>query len=650
MLSSQADHSKRNHWPRCLLCIAYFSGLTIIFYCYVLLRIRPELFYHLKPDLFLLDGHFFAGFLDQPGGPIDYVSAFLSTLFAYDWLGAAVVVLLTSLICLTTRWFIAAIAARGGRFVFLIPAVAILAMLAQYMHPVRLCVGLLAALVLSNVLIRIGVGRAVLRFLAFAVVSVVAYYTIAGLYVLFALLCGIFEWGVRRHRWLGVTYVVCAAAVPIATQRWLLDLNVSQAYRGLWLPAEYYWLAVPSSPVVAMSVRIGLLMFFPVVGLVAIWRRRRIDSIVADPQSPADSERAADVVPTSRYSITRLQWFLRPALLPILGIGADLAFFDISTHSLYRMAFHAEHKQWHEVLTHSRRLNPTDPKVSDTRTVYYVNRALYHSGGLLDHMFSHTQASGPQTLTLQFDSLKTLAMIVPMERSDVLFELGRINESEHMAYEALEVLGDRPGTLQRLVQINVLKGEPEAARRFLAYMEDSLLHGRWARQYRRQLDADPTLSNVPEIATRRDLMVLRDFDGDLNVETMLLQLLERNPRNRMAFEYLMAHYLLTRQLDKVVANLRGFDDFGDSHLPRHCEEALVIYLAMGGSQGIHLGQRQISPETQRRFGEYVRTERQVRGNATAAPAALYPDFGDTYFFFYVFGYNNLSAGPSRSSR
>ena len=241
-----------------------------------------------------------------------------------------------------------------------------------------------------------------------------------------------------------------------------------------------------------------------------------------------------------------------------------------------------------------------------------------------------------------------MAKFTPRQCSDILFDLGRINESEHMAYEALEIFGDRPRILKRLVYINVLKGEPEAARRFLALLQRSLLHGRWARRLRQQLDADPMLSGVPVVASRRELMVTRDSVGDVaGLETMLEGLLERNRRNRMAFEYLMAHYLLTRQLDKLVANLHRLDDFDYPRLPRHCEEALVIYLATTGSQDLDLGPRKISSETWRRFGEFVRTEQRFREDPSAAFAALYPDFGDSYFFCYVFGHNNLPIGQSR---
>ena len=89
---------------------------------------------------------------------------------------------------------------------------------------------------------------------------------------------------------------------------------------------------------------------------------------------------------------------------------------------------------------------------------------------------------------------------------------------------------ERPQTLKRLVHIHVLKGHPEAARRFLALLERSLLHGRWARRLLRQLDADPTLSCIPLVASRRKLMLAEDSDDKLDLETMLGQLLERNKR------------------------------------------------------------------------------------------------------------------------
>ena len=139
---------------------------------------------------------------------------------------------------------------------------------------------------------------------------------------------------------------------------------------------------------------------------------------------------------------------------------------------------------------------------------------------------------------------------------------------------------------------------------------------------------------------------------EVDLEAMLLGLLERNSANQMAFEYLMAHYLLTRQLDKMAAQLHRLDDFpafDDLRVPRHCEEALVLHLATTKRRHFDLGRRQIRAETWRRFGEFLRIEREFRPDVSAAFDALRPEFGDTYFFSFVFGQNNAAILQTESS-
>ena len=48
-----------------------------------------------------------------------------------------------------------------------------------------------------------------------------------------------------------------------------------------------------------------------------------------------------------------------------------------------------------------------------------------------------------------------------------MFELGQVNEAEHMAQESLEFDGDRPDVLRVLAKINIIKGRPQAAAVFL---------------------------------------------------------------------------------------------------------------------------------------------------------------------------------------
>ena len=401
----------------------------------------------------------------------------------------------------------------------------------------------------------------------------------------------------------------------------------------------------------ALTIQTGLLLFVLVAALVLLWRRRRTGTPVDDPAAPISGGPPVEAARGPDRLLPQLRLGVPFVALLVLAVVADVVSFDFPKRCLLEIEYAAEQQRWDDLLAHARRLPPTDSRRSDPRIAAHVNRALYFRGDLLDRMFAYPQALSTPSLALVYESATKMAGLTPWQCSEIFFDLGRVNESHHMAYEALEFFGDRPRILKHLVYTHVIKGEPEAASKFLALLERSMLHGAWARRLRRELEADPSLSGVTAVASRRELMVRRDAIRDVaSLERMLQGLLERNPRNQMAFEYLMAHYLLTRQLDKLAANLRRLDDFDYPQIPRHCEEGLVIYLASTGTEDFDFGGREVRPETWHRFDEFLRIERQSGGDPSAAFVALHPDFGDSYWFCYVFGHNSPALERSRSSR
>ena len=629
---------------RILLLFGQSIGLFAVFYYYVFLRIRPELFYQQKPHVFLLEYDFFHGMVSHPGGVVDYAAAFFSPLLAWDWLGALVVTLLVTLICWATRSLFAAVAGAAGEFVYLLPAIFILMVLGQYIHPVRLCVGLSIALLGANLYVRLGGYRVGVRLAAFAIASMVIYFATTGLYSIFACLCGCHEWSVKRQRWLGAACVLCAVVVPYAASWWPFDLIFSEALRGLLFPHGEHWLAIPSSTPKAVAIHTAALMFPLLAAVIFSWRGRPSSEASPSPKELGDETNATAEEPE------RGSWRMRlgvPLAILLLVVLADLAAFDSPKRCLLEIECNSEQRRWDEVLVWAEELPFPDARAYDPRILYCINRALYFKGLLLDRMFAYPQVLSTPSLTLIHQDIDRTSHLTPRQCSEIFFDLGRVNESEQMAYEVLEQCGNRPEVLKRLAYIYMIKGEPEAARRFVLLLDRSLLHRDWARQVLQQLDSDPAFPGT-SLATYREMAVQRDSLGDAsNLETLLKGLLERNPRNRMALEYLMAHYLLTRQSDKLLANRHRFDGLDYARFPRHVDEALACYLAMTGQEDLGLGSRSIRPETWQRFVEFVEVERQSEGNPPAAFAALYPDFHDTYFFSFVFGHNISSLGAAR---
>jgi hypothetical protein len=262
---------------------------------------------------------------------------------------------------------------------------------------------------------------------------------------------------------------------------------------------------------------------------------------------------------------------------------------------------------------------------------HYVNLALYHTHRLGDDMFSY-----PQTKKSLFPLDTKNMRLHHSTGSNLFMELGLVNLAEKQTYEWLENTGNYPPILKRLAMINIVKGQVKTARVFLKVLSKDLIYGRQARDILRRLDADPQLTGDVEIERLRSTMSVEDWIADIKgiEENSLLKLLERNRHNRMAFEYLMAYYMLTKRLEKVVSNIGRLNDFDYKGIPRHYEEAILLYTSITGKK-VDLHGRHISGETLERFDKFRGIHGRLRPNVRAALNALRADFSNSYFFYYV---------------
>jgi hypothetical protein len=146
------------------------------------------------------------------------------------------------------------------------------------------------------------------------------------------------------------------------------------------------------------------------------------------------------------------------------------------------------------------------------------------------------------------------------------------------------------------------------------------------------------------LSTQEDLALIRSRaattdlpDYHLPTDALLRHLLLSNPRNRMAFEYLMTHYLLNLQLDQIVQELWRLDLLGYAEIPRHYEEALLLYQKLHAGTPLDLKGRQIRPETVQRFQRLDSLMASNQGRTAGIEPILASEFGDSFWFFYMFG-------------
>jgi hypothetical protein len=112
---------------------------------------------------------------------------------------------------------------------------------------------------------------------------------------------------------------------------------------------------------------------------------------------------------------------------------------------------------------------------------------------------------------------------------------------------------------------------------------------------------------------------------------VLPALVEQGSGNRMAFEYLMAWYMMNKRLDKFVQNLARLPDFGYTAVPPLYQEAALIY---GTRHPIPAAA--VSPEAQQRIRQFSDIFNRYGRNKEAAFRELAGNFAGSYFFYFIY--------------
>jgi hypothetical protein len=281
--------------------------------------------------------------------------------------------------------------------------------------------------------------------------------------------------------------------------------------------------------------------------------------------------------------------------------------------------YRAYHRDWKGVI---------DAAKGDPNSIHVqcaVNQALFHLGRLGDDLMLR---QNPEALVLYDHRFRPDWNVI-----DVYLDLGFVGMAHHYLIEAMDIYGERPSLMRRVVIVNTVLGNVGTAKIYLRALEKVPFHAAWAREYRAQLEADPTMAGHKEVARLRSLMMKENQVVPLPIDKLMLSLLQANPRNRMAFEYLMAYYLMTKNLKGFVAQLNRLEQFTMGGLPRLYQEAIVLAVRDLGlrteARNLSLGQDAV--ERHQRFALKLKS---LGPDPAKAALELQKEFGDSYFYYY----------------
>lgn len=604
------------------------------FYIWLYFVVEPHLIFHglgtivvNYPD-FKLTLPFAAQTINSPGGLAEYLTGFLSQWFYYSWLGGLIITALAFLVYLLLRILVVSIAGCPCLLCY-IPPICILAIYSTYQHPLLIALVVLFALFAGVTYLRLPLTSR--RSLAlFALLFALVYWAVAAGAAVFLALALAVEIAMRRRPLTAALIVVTAFVMAAAIGGLLYCRAFSWVFLS-YLPVREDMIAglKPFGIVCAATIYI---LPAATVALAPLWFRiqRRSTSHSKNKPKTGSSEGVT--------FLSRVRWprkyarLLETAAVFLLAAAALSVSFDPKNKKWVLINSLSARGQWEKLLTNARLLPPRfyNPYIN-----HDINRALYHTGRLPFDMFAYPQS--PEGLMLLTKDQQSALWRCKM--LDLCIRLGSVDTAARLGGEILAIQGDLPLVLQRLALIAALKDKPRTATVYLKTLAENPIYTCRARRLLAALKQSAKWIGPENIDALRTRMLKNDITGPFadSPEYILLELLRHNPRNKMAFEYLMAHYLLTEQLGKFVANIHRLDDFDYKNIPHHYEEALLIYTGTTG-RNVDLPGRKISAETIHRYNEFVNTYRRFEDQqgALAVFDALVDNFGNTYWFYSAF--------------
>ena len=581
----------------------YFFLFFFLLFFYYLLCFNSCLYYHYHQPIFLLDKTYIKEFLLYPGGLAEWVTQFLLQFFYFNILGSLLITALSILVFVIIYKIIKEIGDfQYSLILSFLPVCFLLTLQNRYNFPLVITVKYLVALSFFFSYLRIAN-----RYKTFIIIfSCLIYYILGGwTYLFFITLCVLnellFSKESRKYVFAGLNILVYFIYTYIAA-RYLFVITLKEA---CFYMAPYKFFSWPF----LFELDVSFYLFFLSLPMLQIaffiylkYLKDRIKS---------------KTMPLLRST------FGQSIFIIIFGILILIFSFDRARKKKVQVDYFAEKGKWEELLSVSREM-----KIYDFLVYFNVNRALYHTGQLLDNLFDYPQLIGSDGLLIYESTAREAAI----QRSDLYFDLGLIKAAQVMAYEGETKSRYNPRLLKRIVMASIINEQYIIAKKFLDILDKSIIHKKWVKHYESYLFNDSLIESDSLIQIKRKLTPKFDFfiTGQ-NPEIDLVGLLKENENNRMAFEYLTAYYLLEYRLKDLAKCLGEFKRFGYKKYPRHIEEALLLIGLIYRDEKVKLDFH-IDSRTIERFKQLNMVLSHSR-KEMEAKKILEEEFHDTYWFY-----------------
>ena len=554
------------------------------------------LFFQEQQYLFLYSSSYINDFLLKPGGLLDLSGKFLTQFYISKFAGSimlAAVMTLPGIILMQVNKRLTPGPVFSNLFL-LIPSCLLFLMQTHYYHLMMYNLGFL--LVLFYFLLSILSEKKRLRYIALAFFPL--FYFLEGAYALifiglFIIYCLLYVKGSQKYYYLLVLLAGAIISVLIFSKIFLL-----QSIKQLMLyPLPFI---NDSMHKVLFYVLTGYIILYPILcRLAGSLGLKRLDN--------------------------RFVRIISPGIVICLTAVMLITGFNSQTSRVINLEKFVFEEKWEEAIKYHEKY-PSENMIGQ----YFYNIALSESGQLCDRLFYGRQDFGTGSLFLPWSSEHI------NWGAYSFYAAGLINEAQRWAYEEMVVYGKRPQNMKLLIKASLINGKYSLTEKYTGILKNTLFYRTWAKEYEKLIRDSVAIKSHPELGKKIKTLPGKDFFIFLeSPQDNLPMLVNENPANKEAFEYLMSWLLLSKEVEMLVNNIKLMKNMGYNRIPRHIEEAVMIYY---NSQGVFpdLGGLSISSDTKLRFDQYFTSYMSARQTPATLKEKMQKQFGNTFWYYFHF--------------
>ena len=625
VLGKLKDHASIIVW---LISLAVVAGLLLSYEKHVLWLVQEQ-------SLFLDTSQFFSQQMVVPGGLLVYIGCFLTQLLYHPVLGVTVLCALWLLL----MWLLRRAFMVGERWASLLVVPVALLLIANvdmgyWVYPIKLKgwyfdatvgVTVIAALLWAfRVLSAYRIWRRVL-----IVVTVAAGYPLFGTYAIAAaVLMGLWCWRLDKDRWQALVDCILAALMVVA-----IPLLCYQYVYNQVNMANLWWTGLPIFKIIdeypEFYVPYALLGACLLILTVGKWNT--VAKQEQSAPSPVTTERKRTQKNSKKQKSSSKKysgWWQTAIVIIVLAAtvyGVNAAWMkDENFHHETAMKHFIEQTRWEDVLAEA-------DKQQDMPTrgvVVMRNLALSRLGRQSTEMYRYRNGSKQPASPFPFQ----LSMMIG---NMLYYNYGMFNDCHHMCVEAGVEFGWHVEQLKYMARCNLMNDEKNAMLKYTRLLKHTLFHGEWADNMeklqkpelkRKDRETGPIMHTMhhydnvgadhgyAEKYLMNHLAVIDCDDPEFQEQCVLATLWTKSS---LHFWYRFKRYLELNPGKPV---------------PRYFMEAAYLYTT---EEKKALFNMSFDEGVKKTYQEFIDQLPKYDGmDIDDVRSALYPRFGDTFFFDY----------------